>query len=212
MPSIQFFSKKLSVGLPALQLSASLAFLAASWTPLLQAQMTVSLSPSVQSPAPLGVPVTWTAAVSGANPGTLVYRFRVWHYGRDFHTLVDYGPKSSLTWTTIEEEGAYPMEVSVKNSTTGETASATVMFMFCADQTGSEPVVTPSANPLVYIFSAPACQDGRVRVQFQSAGGITQSTPSQPCLRGTQMNFYLAGMLPNAPCTAHTSSKRRRLL
>lgn len=200
MPSIQLFSKKLSFGFTPLLAFASLTLFAASSTPL-QAQMTVSLTPSVPSPAPLGSPVTWTASVSGANPGTLVFRFRVWHYGRDFHTLVDYGPKSSLTWTTIEEEGSYPMEVSVKNSTTGDTADATVMFMFSPLATGSTPVLTPSANPLVYIYSAPSCDDGRMRVQFQSDGGMIQTTPSQPCHPGRSMNFYLAGMLPNALCS-----------
>jgi arylsulfate sulfotransferase len=180
-----------------------LILLPAAGTRLL-AQMTVSLSPSVQSPAPLGVPVTWSAAISGASPGTLVYRFQVGHDGRDFRTLVDYGPNSSLVWTTIEEEGEYPVEVSVQNSTTGETASATVLFWFAPIITGSEPMVAPSAaNPLVYIFSAPACQSGRVSVRFQSAGGTLHSTPSQPCLAGHSMNFYLAGMLPNTPCTAY---------
>src|ERR1700728_121944 len=105
--------------MPAIQFNSPvrLILLAVAWIPL-QAQMTVSLSPSVPSPARLGVPVTWTASVSGANAGTLVYRFRILHLGREFHTVVDYGPNSSLTWTTIDEEGSYPMEVSVKNSNT----------------------------------------------------------------------------------------------
>jgi arylsulfate sulfotransferase len=183
--------------------SASLILLVVACIPL-QAQMTVSLSPSVPSPARLGVPVTWTASVSGANPGTLVYRFGVLHSSRDFQTLVDYGPKSSLTWTTIEDEGSYPMQVSVKNSNTGDLASATANFVFAPITDGATPMITPSANPLVFIYSvgAPVCQAGRLRVQFQSAGGIAQSTPSRPCLPGRGMNFYLAGMLPNAPCTA----------
>jgi arylsulfate sulfotransferase len=62
--------------------------------------------------------------------------------------------------------------------------------------------MTPSANPLVYIFSAPGCREGRMRVQFQSAGGIVQSTPTQACRLEQSLNFYLAGMLPNVACTA----------
>src|SRR5580658_3332115 len=130
--------------------------LAVSWMPL-QAQISLSLRPSVPSPVRLGVPVTWTASVSGANLGTVTYRFRVLYLGRDFHTVVDYGPKSSLTWTTIEEEGAYSMQASVENIDTGDMAGATVMFMFSPIATGPTPVVTPSANPLVYIYSAPGC-------------------------------------------------------
>ncbi len=94
------------------------------------------------------------------------------------------------------------MEVSVRNNTTEETTSVSVMFTLEAIKVGSEPVVTPSANPLVYIYSAPACREGRVRVQFQSAGGSMQSTPSKPCVPGHSTSFYLAGMLPAAPCTA----------
>jgi len=194
-------SKAVGCGSPRATILLAALILLAAWTPL-QAQMIVSLNPSVPSPAMLGVPVTWTATVSGANPGTLVYRFAVSYGGRDFHTLVDYGPKSSLTWTTIEEEGAYPMEVSVKNITTGDAASATAMFLFLPIAEGTEPVLMPSANPLVFIYSAPICLEGRVRVQFQSAGGVVQSTPSKACLAGHRMNFYLAGMLPNVPCTA----------
>jgi arylsulfate sulfotransferase len=184
-------------------LVTGLILLPAAGTPLL-AQMTVSLSPSVQSPAQLGVPVTWTATVSGASPGTLMYRFQAGQNGRDFRTLVDYGPNSSLVWTTIAEEGEYEMDVSVENITTGQTANANVLFWFSPIITGSKPMVTPSAaNPFVYIFSAPACESGRMSVQFQSAGGVMQTTPSQACQPGHSMNFYLAGMLPSAPCTAY---------
>ena len=200
---IQLFSKRFRGGLSAPNILVGVALLATSGTPI-QAQMTVSVSPSVLSPAPLGTPVTWTASVSGANPGTLAYRFRVWPGGRDFHTLVDYGPNSSLTWTTIEEEGLYPMEVSVENTVTGDMADTTVMFMFSAIATGSVPVVTPSANPFVYIFSAPGCREGSMKVQFQSAGGIVQNTPPQACRLEQRLNFYLAGMLPSVACTAHS--------
>jgi arylsulfate sulfotransferase len=200
MPLIESFSGRFHVGLGAPNILAILLS-AISWMPI-QAQMTVSLSPSVVSPAPVGTPVTWTAAVSGANAGTLAYRFRVWHSGRDFNTLVDYGPNSSLTWTTIEEEGMYPMEVSVENTTTGDTADTTVLFMFSPIAIGSVPLVTPSANPSVYIFSAPGCREGVMTVQFQSAGGVAQSTPAKVCRQEQSLSFYLAGMLPNVACTA----------
>ena len=63
--------------------------------------------------------------------------------------------------------------------------------------TGTTPVVTPSANPLVFIYSAPPCPAGeRIRVQFQTASGPVQYTPYQGCVTGASRNFYLAGMLP----------------
>src|SRR5579872_5087385 len=96
----------------------NLAALAALWTPL-SAQMSASVSSSARSPAPLGSLVTWTTAVSGANPGTLWYRFRAGYLGQDLRTVVDYGPKPSLDWSAIDREGAYQIEVSVKNKDTG---------------------------------------------------------------------------------------------
>src|SRR5277367_6832021 len=84
----------------------------------LSAQMTVSLQASATSPVSLGTPVTWTATVSGASAGSLLYRFRVQSPGAGFRTLVDYGPKASLTWATIEREGAYQIEVAVFNGDT----------------------------------------------------------------------------------------------
>src|ERR1700741_4310637 len=86
-----------------------------SFTGTLCAQMSVSISASAGPSVSLGTPVTWSASVSGAaNPGTLAYRFRVRPIGGDFHTLVDYGPKPALTWTTIDQEGSYQGEVSVQ--------------------------------------------------------------------------------------------------
>src|ERR1700760_751434 len=99
--------------------------------------MSVVLSGSVSSPAPLGTPVTWTANVSGAAPGTIWYRFRT-RYNQGglrahpvsfgYRTVVDYGPNAAFTWSTIAREGTYEIEVSVRNLETGETAAATSPF------------------------------------------------------------------------------------
>lgn len=166
-------------------------------------QMSVSVTSSLGSPVKLGTLVTWSATVSAANPGTLGYRFRVRRVGDDFRTVIDFGPKSVLDWTTIEREGTYEMEVTVKNFNTGDTASTSEMFQFLPLAIGQSPVVTPSVHPLVFIYSAPPCADGsRMRVQFSIAGGATQSTPFKTCLPDASMNFYLAGMYPNTPYTA----------
>jgi len=144
---------------------------------------------------PLGQAVTWTATVSGAQAGTLAYRFRVRLASENFHTVVDYGPKSSLTWTTIDQEGAYELEASVRNIATGETADTNSTFVLTSLLAGASPVITTSANPLVYIYSAPPCSPGsRMRVEFQAFEGTAQYTPFRPCLAGLSMNFYLAGM------------------
>jgi arylsulfate sulfotransferase len=153
--------------------------------------------------APLGSAVTWTTTVSSANPGTLWYRFRAGYLGQDPRTVVDYGPKASLDWSAIDREGAYQIEVSVKNKDTGDTADASAMFVLTSLVTNEVPVVTPTANPLVFIYSAPPCRaGGRMKVQFQSPDGFLQTTPYKSCDSGFSMNFYLAGMRPNTQYSA----------
>jgi arylsulfate sulfotransferase len=160
--------------------------------------MSVNLQASSASPVPLGTPVTWTAAISGASAGTLVFRFQVEGPGGSFRTVVDYGPKTSLTWTTINSEGAYQVGVSVFNTATGEQAVGTSGMSFSSLVHGTTPVVTPSANPMVFIYSAPPCSPGdQIRVRFQAVMGPIQYTPYQECLAGVSMNVYLAGMQPS---------------
>lgn len=165
----------------------------------LSAAMTVSLQASKTAPVPLGIPVTWTAAASGASAGTLLYRFRVQTDGGVFRTVVDYGPKTSLTWTTIEQEGTYQIEASVMNSNTMEQAVTTSSISFSPLAVSGNPVVTQSVNPTVFIYSAPPCSAGqRIKVQFQGSSGPAQFTPYQSCLPGVSRNFYLAGMSQGA--------------
>lgn len=172
------------------------------------AAMTISLSPSVPSPAALGTPVMWTASVSGASAGTLWYRFRTRFTGFKsrrpgslfgYRTMVDYGPNSTFTWSTIEREGRYQIEVAVENNSTGETAAAAQEFVLTPLAT-STPVLTPTVHPLVYLYSAPPCH-GQLRVQFTAPDGTVQTTPYQECDGRSSMNFYLAGLRANTSYT-----------
>jgi arylsulfate sulfotransferase len=180
-------------------LRAALALLAGVFP--LAAQMSVSLSPSTNLPVPLGTPVTWTATAQGANSGNLEYRFRIRRAGGDFQTVVDFGPKTALNWTTISAEGIYEIEAAVRNIDTGEEAADLESFTLLPLATGDSPVITPTANPLVYIYSAPGCAAGsRMGVMFTPAGGgPAQITPFKPCTPATTMNFYLAGMTGGTP-------------
>jgi len=157
--------------------------------------MVVTLQTSSPSPVPLGKPVTWTTVVAGASAGSLLYRFQVQTPNGGYRTVVDYGPKSSLTWTTIDQEGSYQMEVTVFNTSTLEESAIVSGMVFSPLVSGANPVITPSANPLVFIYSAPACPAGeQIRVQFQATTGPVQYTPYQACVAGASRNFYLAGM------------------
>src|SRR5207253_3034145 len=95
-------------------------------------------------------------------------------------------------------EGTYQMEVSVQDKNTGETASAAFTFELTSRlKDSSNPVISPTDHPLVFLYSAPSCPlGGGMRVHFQSEDGATQTTPFQACRGIGSMNFYVAGMRP----------------
>lgn len=168
--------------------------------PDLAAAMSATLNPSIPPPAPVGTIVTWQASVSDASPGTLWYRFRTRAIGTNFRVVRDYGPVDSLDWTASDHEGDYEIEASVRNRDTGETAVSSVVYQMTSRAGDGAPVISPTANPLVFLYSAPPCAAGsRMRVAFQSPDGIFQITPYQACSEGLSMNFYLAGMRPGTP-------------
>jgi hypothetical protein len=171
--------------------------------------MTVTLQPSTPSPQPLGTSVQWTATANGVSPGTLWYRYRTRYLGigargRDvdfgYQTVIDYGPNSVFPWATIARDGPYEIEVSVRNLGTGESAATSAAYMLTPLTTGGVAVLTPTTNPLVYIYSAPACR-GSVRVQLTSPEGTVANTPFQPCSGRNALNVYVAGMRANTSYT-----------
>jgi hypothetical protein len=110
-------------------------------------------------------------------------------------TVIDFGPKQSLAWTTIEGEGAYEIEVTARNNATGELTSETATFEFTR-LAADVPTVTRTDHPLVFIYSAPPCAEGEwMRARFAETGsGSMMETPELACDGQSTMNFYLAGM------------------
>ena len=160
--------------------------------------MSVSLSPSIPSPAPVGTIITWSATVSSSIGGTLWYRFRASAVGTNLQMVRDYGPQSSLDWTVSDHEGAYQVEVSVRNLAIGDSATATATYVMTSRVTGMTPVISATANPLVFLYSAPPCAaGGQMTVYFQSPVGVV-NTPMMACQGGLSMNFYLAGLAPQS--------------
>ena len=181
-----------------------------------QTPLSFSLSTSIPSPAPVGTVVTWTAIASSSSGGVW-YRFRVRDRTqnlpgcrptgsappsdscaeRGFAVVRDYGPVNTIDWTASEHEGDYDIEVSARDRDTGAVGAAAATFRFTPQVTGGTVVLTPTINPLVFLYSAPACPVGTsMRVQFQGTDGLLQSTNSKPCDGRRTMNFYLAGMRP----------------
>jgi hypothetical protein len=156
---------------------------------------TLTVVPSTMSPAPLGTVVSVEASVDDSAT-TYAYRFRTRPAGAaEYRTVIDFGPKQSLEWATLQGEGSYEIEVTARNNSTGELTNQTARFEFTplARETAT---MTPTANPLVFIYSAPPCAEGGLmRARFAETGsGATQQTPELACDGRSTMNFYLAGM------------------
>jgi arylsulfate sulfotransferase len=165
--------------------------------------MSVVVTTSADSPAPVGTMITFSAAVSDAPSSNQWYRFRVRRNGGAYRMVRDYGPASTLNWTASDHEGAYEMEISARDLNTGDESTTTSQFHFQSLVTSGQPVITPTSNSLVFLYSAPACPAGtRIRVQFQSAGGVWQNTHYKSCTAGSSINFYLAGLMANTTYSA----------
>jgi hypothetical protein len=136
-----------------------------------------SLAPSVSSPQALGTRVTWTATATDSNAGPLTFQYSV-SYGNGAFSIVRnfyLGTLASGTWTgpafAWQEvaQGPYHVKVIAKDFTSGETATTTAVFTLNSLSTGGSFVVSPTANPLVALASAPACPTGSsIRLTFSS--------------------------------------------
>src|ERR1700730_4902853 len=136
--------------------------------------MTVTLVPSQPSPVRVGTMITWNASVSQASNGTTSqgsngttwYRFRVRELGGAYQLIRDYGPLTSLDWTAADHEGSYEIEVSARNPATGESDTTSIVYQMLSQVTVFDPVVTPTAHPLVFLYSATCTGGIRMKVQF----------------------------------------------
>lgn len=175
------------------------------------AGVTVSLSSSAQGAGAVGVGtvVVWTAVgAEGSDP--VWYRFRVGSAGGEMHVVRDYAPSGTIDWAESEAEGTYEMEATARDNVTGETAVATESFTIAPVATGGTPVISGTGNPLVYLYSAPACGAGQaMRVEYQRAGGAAEATPYKDCGGGRTMNFYVAGLRASSVYTVRHAIARR---
>jgi len=163
------------------------------------AAIQVQLTPSVPSPQFVGTTVTWTATVTDSNSGLLTYRYAV-TFSNSPRIVRDYSQANTFDWTASVWEGIYIIQVTVRNNSTQETAQASMPFRLTSRVSGATPVATAGANPLVALFSAPACASGSaMRVRFQRAGAATADyTNWRSCNPPLSMNFYVAGMEANS--------------
>ncbi len=158
---------------------------------------TITLAPSDDSPL-VGERVTWAATATDVG-STPVYQFSAAPDGGIFHIVRDFSPDNTFTWTPMQE-GAYDIQVTVKDGYhTTETTSALASDEARSRVTGSQAVVTPTANPLVALYSVPPSSAESVFVQFAMAGDAPdwRNTDSRAIVPGKSTNVFIAGMLPD---------------
>ena len=98
------------------------------------------------------------------------------------------------------QEGTYQIRVDVKTgfgARKSEFTSAT--YTAQTRVVGDSAVVSPMANPLVALYSAPPSPGASMYVQFAKQGPTLswQNTSPLPIVPGESTNFIVAGMLPN---------------
>ena len=153
--------------------------------------LSVSLTDIAPAVPYVGSPVIWTATSSGhgAKP---VYQFSVGLPGGPFQVVRDFSPSNSFTWNPMQE-GTYEIQVTVKNgfgAAKGESASAT--YTAQTRVVGHGAVVSPMANPLVALYSAPPSAGTSMYVQFAKQGPTLswQNTSPLPIVPGREHQLH----------------------
>ena len=160
--------------------------------------LSVSLTDTAPAVPYVGSPVIWTATSSGhgAKP---VYQFSVGLPGGPLQVVRDFSRSNSFTWNPMQE-GTYEIQVVVKTGFGArKSESATATYTAQTRVVGDSAVVSPMANPLVALYSAPPSPGASMYVQFAQQGPTLswQNTSPLPIVPGESTNFIVAGMLPN---------------
>ena len=125
---------------------------------------------------------------------TFVFQYSVSVNGGPFRIVHDYSQQFAFAWTPELFEQNVIIRVKVRDDDAKTSAEAEMPFQFVSRIKGKAAVVTPTAHPLVALFSAPACPQGsQFRVAFHADGEEAISrTPAQPC-RGIDQQQRLCG-------------------
>jgi arylsulfate sulfotransferase len=160
--------------------------------------LSISLTDTAPAVSYVGSPVIWTATSRGHGSGP-VYQFSVELQGGPLQVVRDYSASDSFTWNPLQE-GTYTILAIVKDGYSGSTfESTTATYTARTRVAGARAVVSPMANPLVALYSAPPSPGATMYVQFAKRDPILswENTSPLPIVPGKSTNFIVAGMLPN---------------
>jgi arylsulfate sulfotransferase len=166
-----------------------------SATPHLVSAKALHVEASVPGAASVGTVIALKAAISEGAPESFWYRFRLLSPDAvSFRTVRDFSPDNTFEWVPSMMDGIYGVEITARNRASGESISVVSQYLI-TPRAVDTPVITPTANKLVFLYSAPPCSEGSmIRVYFQDPNGLRQSTPETKCWNGRSVNVYLAGL------------------
>ena len=154
---------------------------------------------SIPSPQPLGSTVTISYSATDTDPGTISYRVQAGIVGSsNLSMLRDFSVANSFVFTPELHSGNYRFVITARNNATLNTGSNSIAsYKFTALVTGGVPVLTPTANPLVALLSAPPCAAGVVAMRasiLRSGAAIPFDTSWVNCISKQDVNILVAGM------------------
>jgi hypothetical protein len=160
------------------------------------APLALHLRSTLPSPQPVGSSIGLTPRLENVSKGMLVFRYSVSVNGGPFRMVRDYSQQRDFTWTPELYEHSATIRVTARNNESKETAEDEMRFQITSRIAGKAPVITPSAYPLIALFSAPPCSAGTsFRVAFRPEGEETITrTSAQPCGGAISSNVWVAGM------------------
>ena len=175
---------------------AGFAAVALTWPADSAAPLSVRLMAGLPSPQPVGTVVSLVPRVENAERGTHVFRYSVSVDNGPFQILRDFSQQQEFVWAPALYEHDARVRLTVRNNATNSSAEAELPFRVVSRVKSQPGVVTPTANPLVALFSAPPCPEGsQFRVEFQREGRAESSRTSlEPCRGSRSSNVYVAGM------------------
>lgn len=159
----------------------------------------VRLLASAPSPQAAGVKVGLQPFVESPPPGVAVYRYSVSVNGGAFRIIRDYSQDPAFVWSPALYEHDATVRLTVRINETKDIATGDLPYRITSRLHGATPQITPSANPLIALFSAPACPEGsKFQVALRREGDEAISrTPARPCRPSLTNNVYVAGMRPD---------------
>ena len=130
--------------------AAAAALLFMSLAPGAAVAQQTGLVSDLPSGQPVGTTVTWSIV---GNVVLKDFRLDIGKLSGPLKPVYGYTERKQFQWTPLEE-GLYKIEATVRDLRTGATTVIPRVFAI-APRAGANPVVTPTRNPLVALYSAP---------------------------------------------------------